>query len=89
MDAGTKAAALARELFPPSAKPLVWEVDQGDEFSQLIFGARYRVRELARGFFCSICTENETTSIQWCASLDEAKAFCESHHQQRFKELLA
>ena len=28
-------------------------------------------------------------SLQWCTTIDEAKAWCESHHQKTFKENLA
>ena len=95
-----EAAALARELFPPMAQALVWSVepDLGEYgttlISQPFLGHWYRIREFTSTpgdlrFNCSFCNDRNTDSIQWCASLDEAKAFCESHHQARFKELLA
>ncbi len=99
-EASAKAAALARELFPPSAKPLEWgtEPNVGEHaltlISQPFLGRWHRIREFTSTpgdlrFNCSFCNYQHTDSIQWCASLDEAKAFCESHHQQRFQELLA
>ncbi len=95
-----EAAALARELFPPMAQSLDWSVepDIGEHgttvISQPFLGRWYRVREFTSTpgdlrFNCSFCNNHNTDSIQWCASLEEAKAFCESHHQARFKELLA
>lgn len=88
-----KAVALARELFPPSAKPLAWNEDfetacaWTDESK--ITGYHVDCRE--PGKWRAQYRKGNPLEMLGRAfpTRDAAKAFCEAHHQSRFQELLA
>ena len=91
-----EAASLARELFPVRAKALAWEMEGDDICSNWIDGRRYRIRSFPGAspsddlpVNCALCVGESANSLQWLATIDEAKAWCESHHQARFLEQLA
>ncbi len=73
-----EAQKLARELFPPMAKPLVWVHGSSGPYSVFydyadkVWSAGYRTHWMSN-----------------FASITEAEAGCESHHQSRFLEQLA
>lgn len=79
--ARAQAAALARELFPPMAKPLPplekWERLENEELKSGNYVISYR-RAFMGSEYIGIYKSNQ-----------EAWAACESHHQSKFKELLA
>ncbi len=77
--AETKAAALARELFPPTAKPLVW-VDN--------HAGAYTVHQILERFYPRLRSNWDDIGPR-CATKDEAKAACEAHHQARWLEQMA
>lgn len=90
------ATKLARELFPPMAKALVWQVNGDDICSQRIDGCWYRIKRFPSIcpsddllINCALCGNGLADSLQWCATIDEAKAWCESRHQTKFRELCA
>ena len=90
------ARQIARELFPPMAKPLVWRIDGDDICSQHVDFEWYRIRNFPScapidGLLinCALCGITSANSLQWCMTIDEAKAWCESRHQARFLEQLA
>ena len=75
-----KAAALARELFPPMAKALVWELtEDGWRSGQFrIVNSHGDIWWVTHPDMCSFRSD-----------LADAKALAESHHQAKFKEQLA
>jgi len=79
--ARTEAAALARELFPPMAKALVWDDGSGGVW----FAGIYSVIDHGEGRFKAVWAK----SMALFSSLAEAKAACEAHHQARFLEMCA
>jgi hypothetical protein len=83
-----EAAALARELFPPIIRRLVWIERRNDFVSHNILASNYEIYPYEGAYHAVFCVNLER-HLLLRASLDEAKAFCESHHQARFKELLA
>ena len=67
------AAALARELFPPMAKPLVWEKG--------MYSLRCGNYWVSMGGFEAWLKETKLGSF---GSIDAAKSACEAHSQARF-----
>lgn len=81
-----KATALARELFPPMAKPLSWS--NGYKVIIGYFGGvrTHSIHPAMNKFFAR---DHEGLLIKECATEAEAVAACESHHQARFLEQMA
>ena len=91
-NAQTRAAALARELFPPMAKALAWVREQnGRSYGKDHEGrTKYEFGPTLGSNFRK--THAYSCDEMWCftgENDDEARAACESHHQAKFKELLA
>ena len=87
-----KAAALAREIFPPMAKALAWVREQnGRSYGKDHEGrTKYEFGPTLGSNFRK--THAYSCDEMWCftgENDDEARAACESHHQAKFKELLA
>lgn len=88
-----RAKKAARELFPPMAKPLVWVSEPTGDFYDETVNYRIEFRTAVYGKYLaqtesrSICGVVKSWSVN--GSLEACKAACESHHQARFKELLA
>lgn len=81
-EAKKEASKIARELFPPMAKALAWDVD-GVAWLYSVT----KVWKIAPG--SKFVAEFMEGKIGLFDSEAEAKAACEAHHQQRFLEQLA
>lgn len=85
------AAALARELFPVKAKPLVWrnEGHGSGIISQDILRQRYDISPLRDNFLLHFGDDSSSERIgARFDTIEGAKAAAQSHHQARFLELL-
>ena len=78
-----EAAALARELFPVSAKALVWEF-----FDGCWIAGPYTI-DKNRWHYRDEETHITPTADGFFIDIKAQKSACESHHQAKFKELLA
>ena len=80
------ARQIARELFPPMAKPLVWRNPHGPYTS-----GDYMIAPDCNGAFRATYNLSQIFAFKGAAreALDQCKAACESHHQTRFLEQLA
>ena len=89
-DAKFEARQLARELFPPMAKALVW-IDYGvGAQSQTFLGFYYDIAPMRENFIAHFGDNGSSSRIGARFDTAEgAKAACEAHHQARFLELLA
>ena len=81
-----KCRQLARELFPPMAKPLVWRNPHGPYTS-----GDYMIAPDCNGAFRATYNLSQIFAFKGAAreALDQCKAACEAHHQARFLEQLA
>ena len=87
-NAQTRAAALARELFPPMAKALVFfEIALcGADGKRMVRAGNYFVYCFSAGRWAA---DIKKRTIAFFDTEQEARAACESHHQAKFKEQLA
>jgi hypothetical protein len=91
---GAEAAALARELFPPMAKALVWEYDnwKGEYFS-----GGYRIARTHKMATPQIKAQCFAVRLRGGVNIDgklfdserEARRFAEAHHQAHWLEQMA
>ena len=92
-EAKFEATTLACELFPPIAKPLVWDeeptpFDGVHRYSYGCFCGKtlYQCGYVDGTHYGHFRAGNE---IFYAPTLEEVKAACEAHHQAKFLELLA